>query len=125
MSDFDQKLQELLGAEERDLLDSNFEEEGYYTEVMSSFRGKGRWIRIGCWFGVFVCCSVLFYAAWMFFQVQSTKDQIMCAAIAIMMNSAQISLKLWLHQRMNRRAVLIEIQRLRVELAARESVCDG
>ena len=120
MSDFDDKLHHLLSAEDDAFITENLEQTGYHQEVLASFRGKGRGLRIGVWIGIMVACMILFFSGWKFFQADTTRDQIMFAALAVMANSGQIALKHWFNQRLNRRAIMIEIKRLRLEIAHAE-----
>jgi len=117
MSDFDEKLKGLLSAEDEALLSDELEQPGYHAEMLASFKGPGSALRIGVWVGVAVACAILFFSIWQFFHVDTTRDQIMYASLAIMTNSAQIAFKNWFNQRLNRRAVLMEIRRLRVDIA--------
>jgi len=116
MNDFDDKLHALLSAEDKAFITSNLDETGYHKEVLNSFKGEGSALPIGVWIGIFIFCAILFFGIWQFFQAETIRDQIMYASLTIMANSAQISLKLWFNQRLNRRAVIMEIRKLRLAL---------
>jgi len=117
MSDFDKKLQNLLSEEDKAFISDRLEETGYYEEIFASFRGRGSGLRIAVWVAVLVASALIFYSIWMFFHVDSIRAQIMYASLAIMANSAQIAFQHWLNQRLNRKAIMMEIHRLRMELA--------
>ncbi len=117
MSDFDERLRSLLREEDEALLSDELEQLGYHAEMLASFKGPGSALRIGVWVGVAVACVILFYSIWQFFHVETTREQIMYAGLAIMANSGQIAFKNWFNQRLNRRAILMEIRRLRLDIA--------
>lgn len=117
MSEFDKKLQNLLSEEDEAFIADEIEGAGYHQEMFASFRGKGSGLRIGVWVAITIACVLIFYSIWQFFQADTVRDQIMYASLAVMANSAQIAFKHWFNQRLNRKAIMMEIRRLRVELA--------
>ena len=117
MSDFDDKMHRLLSEDDKAFISDHFTETGYYKEVLESFRGAGGGLHIAVWGAVLVTSALLLYSVWQFFHVETVRDQIMFAALAVMSNTAQIAFKNWANQRINRRAIMIEIQRLRMDIA--------
>ena len=111
MSNFDEDLKKLLS--EQDAID----ETGYYQSVIKSFKGQSRFVSILSWIGITVICILLFYFIWKFFHAETTRDQILFAALVIMMNSAQIALKLWYNMQLNRRTITRDIKLLQLTLA--------
>lgn len=116
MSNFDHKLRELLNDDE---LKSSFPnaEENYYREVMASFRGDGSELRILTLVGILVFSGGLIFCLIKLWFATSIEQQILFGVFAIMLNSAQIGLKLWLNMRLNRRAVIREVRNLQLQLA--------
>ena len=117
MSDFDERLRTALSAEDEKYLEDHLQEENYYLEVFSSLRGAGATMNILAWIGTLLAAGLLIFFLIQAFQAETTREQILFAALAVMLNSAQIALKLWTNMRLNRRALLLEIRKLRLELA--------
>ena len=117
MSKFDTALKDLLSAEDEAFIEDHIEETGFYAEVLGSLKGKGSAMHIFTWAGIMVFGAGLIFCFWKFFQVDTTRDQIMFAMLAVLLNSAQIALKLWFNMRLNRRAILREISRLHLAVA--------
>jgi len=85
--------------------------------MFDSFKGKGRWLYMMTWVGIFIFCGILFYAMWKFFQAETVRDQIMYATLTMLANMAQIALKLWYNMRLNRRDILRELRKTRLAIA--------
>lgn len=117
MSDFDDRLKTALSAEDEKYVADHLDEKGYYAEVLSSLKGPGSAMNILAWVGIFIFSGILIYCLAMAFQAETTRAQILYVAIAIMANSAQIAVKLWANMRLNRRAMMVELRKLRLELA--------
>lgn len=117
MSEFDKKLEQLLSEEDEQFIAETLEETGFYSEVFGSLKGPGSGLHIATWGGIFIFSGVLFFCIWKFFQVDTIRDQIMFASLAVMANSAQIALKLWFNMRLNRRAIIREVKRLQLAMA--------
>lgn len=114
MSDFDKRLMELLSEEDEAYIADAVAEQGYYTSVFKSLKGQGSGMRILSWVGIFIFSGLLLLAIWQFFQAVSVRDQILFASLAVMLNSAQIALKLWFNMQLNRRAITQELRRLQL-----------
>ena len=117
MTDFDEKMRDLLAEHDAQTLDV-YEEDGFYREVWSSFRGPGRELRIWTWVASLIAGAALIYCVIGLVQAESISDKLTFAAFAIMLNSAQIALKLWFNMRLNRRAVIGELRSLRLQMLA-------
>ena len=117
MSDFDDRLKTALSAEDEKYVSDHLDEKGYYAEVLSSLKGPGSAMNILAWVGIFIFSGILIYCVVMAFQAETTRAQILYVAFAIMANSAQIAMKLWANMRLNRRAVMVELRKLRLEIA--------
>ncbi len=117
MNNFDDQLKGLLSKEDEIFIDKSLNEQSYYKEAFDSLSGPGKGMNIMAWAGIFVFAGVLLYAIYAFFQADTVKDQIMWAALAVIANSAQIAMKLWFHNHLNRFAIIREIKRLQLEVA--------
>jgi len=111
MSKFDEDLKALLSKEDDAFMADIMDETGYYKTVFNSFKGQGSRLRIWAWVGIFVFASCLIFCVWKFIQAETVKEQIHFATFAILLNSAQIALKLWFNMQLNRRTISREIQR--------------
>ena len=114
MQDFDTALKELLSEEDEAFITDAMDEAGFYKTVFQSFKGPGRSITLRAWVGIMIFCGFLFFFIWKFFQAQTIKDQIMFAALVVMLNTAQCTLKLWYNMHLNRRTITREIKLLQL-----------
>jgi hypothetical protein len=117
MTDFDDRLQTALSAEDEKFVADHLDEKGYYAEVLSSLRGPGGAMNILAWVGIFIFSAILIGCLIGAFQAETSRAQILFVAFAVMANSGQIAIKLWANMRLNRRAVMVELAKLRLELA--------
>ncbi len=115
--DFNASLRQALSAEDEAFLQESLSEKNYYREVLSNLKGQGSVMNILAWGGVFAFSAGLIFSLWQLFIVDTVREQIIYATFAVLCNMAQIALKLWFNMRMNRRAVMMEIQRLRLQIA--------
>jgi len=81
MSDFDQDLKQLLSEEDEAFIMDPIDETGFYTSVLQSFKGPGSGMTMMAWVGIMIFCFILFFCIWKFFQAETTRDQIMFAAM--------------------------------------------
>ncbi|MFK8053623.1 MAG: DUF6768 family protein [Woeseiaceae bacterium] len=109
MEPIDQELRNLLSNREDDLLPPMYEE-AYYSEVISSLQGDGAALTRLTWVGIFLFGGLLIYCVYRFVIADTVNDQVFFGCFAIMLNSAQIALKLWYNMRLNRRAIINEIR---------------
>jgi hypothetical protein len=114
MSDFDKRLTQLLSEEDEAFIADAVDEQGYYSSVLKSFKGQGSAMSILTWVGIIIFGSLLIFSIWKFFQADTVLDQILFSASAIMLNSAQIALKLWFNMQLNRRTITQELRRLQL-----------
>jgi len=117
MTDFDAKLAQLLSEEDEAFITDSIDEAGYFRSVLGSFSGQGSGLRIFTWVAIMVWGAGLIFCLWKFFQVDTTREQILFATLAIMLNSAQIALKLWFNMQLNRRAITHDIKWLQLTVA--------
>ncbi|MGB5346354.1 MAG: DUF6768 family protein [Woeseia sp.] len=116
MSNFDHKLRELLSDNES-VSAFPAAEENYYREVMASFRGEGSELGVLTWVGILIFSAGLIYCVIRMLLATSVEEQVLFGVFAVMLNSAQIALKLWFNMRLNRRAIIREIRNLQLQLA--------
>lgn len=117
MTDFDKTLKELLSEEDEVFLTENLKEKDFYSEVWGSLKGPGKVLYISTWIGILVFSAGLIFCVWKLFQVQTTREMILFGSFAIMLNSAQIALKLWFNMRINRQAIVTDIKRLQLAVS--------
>lgn len=119
MNDFDAELKAILSEADASFDGDTIDETGYYTTVLGSLRGQGSGMRIMAWGGIFIFGSVLIISIWQMFVADTLRMQIIWGVFAILTNSAQIALKIWLNMQLNRRALSQEIRRLQLVVASR------
>lgn len=117
MNDFDNQLRAALSDEDQAFIEDSLNETGFYKEVFASLKGPGSGMNILAWAGIFLTSGLLIFCLISAFHAETVRAQILFATLAIMGNSAQIAFKLWFNMRMNRRAIQIDIQKLRLALA--------
>jgi hypothetical protein len=111
MSKFDHDLKAILSEEDDAFIADIMDETGYYKTVFKSFRGHGSAMTIWTWCGILIAGGFLIFCVWKFIHADTVKEQIHFATFAILLNSAQIALKLWFNMQLNRRTISREIQR--------------
>ena len=117
MTDFDKDLNELLSAEDEAFITQHLGEEHFYSEVLGTLRGQGKGFYIMTWAGILTFGAALIFCIYKLFYASTTRELILFATFAILLNSAQIALKLWFNMRMNRRAMITEMKRLQLAVA--------
>jgi len=116
VNNFNEDIQTTLSKEDQEFIQENLKENGYFREVFDNLKGPGATLNKMAWLGVIVASGLLIFFLFQAFQTGSIREQILYASLAIMLNSAQIALKMWINMRMNRRALLIEIQKLKLAI---------
>ena len=118
MKKIDEQLQDLLST--RDDVEVPVIEPNFYAEVWGSLRGENGLFFLFTWAGILLAAGGLIFCIVQMLRSTSLEQTLVFAAFAIMLNSAQIALKLWFNMRLNRLAVLKEIRQLRLQLALNE-----
>lgn len=119
MSEFDTRLKSLLSEEDERFIGDAVDETGYYKYAWSSFRGQGSGMRIMAWGGILIFGALTILCVYLLLTAETTRLQIIFGAFAIMLNSAQIALKLWFNMQLNRIALSHELRRLQLVVANR------
>jgi len=119
MTDFDDKLKALLSEEDAAYVTDTIDETGYYKYAWNSFRGQGSGMRVTAWVGILLTAGLAILFIYLMFTAETTRLQIIYAALAVMLNSAQIALKLWFNMQLNRVALSKEIRRLQLAVMAK------
>lgn len=122
MSDFDERLRAILSEGDKAAIEDSLSEKNVILETLGALKGPESGFNIMTWIAVMICCALLFFCIYQFFQVESTKMQIFYAAGAVLTNSAQIAFKLWFHMRLNRRELLREIRRLQLAIVHKDAI---
>ncbi len=115
MSEFERELKQQLIDQDQVVLEK-IDEKNYYKEVLQSLRGPDRAMNILAWVGILLASALLIYFLICAFQADTTREQVLFAALAVMLNSGQIGMKLWVNMRLNRRVVLRSLKRVRLDL---------
>ena len=109
-----------MSEEDEAFIGDAIDETGYYKYAWSSFQGQGSGMRITAWVGIILFGSLTIVCLYLLImQADTTRMQIIYAALAVMANSAQIALKLWFNMQVNRVALSHELRRLQLVVAAR------
>lgn len=119
MTDFDRAMKDILSESDTEFIGDTIDETGFYQSVWGSFRGKGGGMSKLAWGGIIVAGGLTILFVCLMFMADNIRDQISYAALAIMLNSAQIALKLWFNMQMNRRALSHEIRKLQLAVMSK------
>lgn len=119
MTNFDTELKALLSEEDEAFIGDAVDETGYYKYAWGSFRGQGAGMRIMAWAGILLWGGLTIWCLYMMFTADTLRAQINYGVLAVMLNSAQIALKLWFNMQLNRIALSRELRRLQLVVASR------
>lgn len=120
MTDFDNRLTQLLSEEDEAFIGDTIDEAGYYQYAWNSFRGPGSGMRKLAWGAIMLFGGLTIFFVWQMLTEDTTRLLIIYAALAIMCNSAQIAMKLWFNMQLNRGALSRELRRLQLVVASRD-----
>ncbi|WP_371397627.1 DUF6768 family protein [Fretibacter rubidus] len=115
--DFDVALGDMLAEDDLDYIDGQLDTTNYFKEAFGSLGGPGKALYRLTWGGIMIFSAGLIFCIWKMFGADNLRDQILFATFAVMLNSAQIALKLWYNMRLNRQAMMREIKRLHLAVA--------
>ena len=85
----------------------------------AAFADSGSGMRIMAWGGILVFAGLTILCLYLLLNAETTRLQIIYAALAVMLNSAQIALKLWFNMQLNRIALSHELRRLQLVVASK------
>jgi hypothetical protein len=116
MSDFDKKIQEALDEETAELL-AELEEQGLFGQLGGLFKGKLAWFSV-----VLIVVGILLtiggvYAAWKFITGDEIQSMLRWGALAWILFSSQMMIKLWSWMRMETNRSIRETKRLELQIA--------
>ena len=118
MSNFDDKLKKALNDDSRELDKLVAQSQpGLIQMTLSVFRGQGMALNIMAYIIGIVFFVLMIIFAVQFFNVDTTRDQILYATLFMFCNGAVMAMKLWFWMVMNRNAVTREIKRLELQVA--------
>lgn len=116
MNDIDNKIQEALDAEDRDLLDQ-FGEQGLIAQSLSVFQGRQGWIAgIALFAGAILFAGAL-YSGWRFFTAPAALESAQWAAVAWFLMTMVAFMKVWFWMRMESNRVIREVKRVELQVA--------
>ncbi len=116
MDDLDRKIEEVLSAEDRALL-NQFGEQGLFAQLFGVYDGKLGLIAIFATLMTFVLFLGAVYCGWKFFAATAALDASRWGAGAIMLMVMVGFLKIWFWMRMESNRVLREVKRLELQIA--------
>lgn len=116
MNDLDQKIQEALDTEDRDLFDQ-FGEQGLFGQFFGVYDGKMGGLAILATVITFALLIGAVYCAVKFFSVSSAVEAARWGAGAVMLMVMVGFLKIWFWMRMEANRVLREVKRVELQIA--------
>lgn len=93
-------------------------EPSIFAMTGSVLRGRQWWVNIPAFLFTLVFFAAAIFTAVKFFQVETVRDQIMCATGFMMFMMMVMALKLWFWMVMNRNAVTREVKRVELQIAS-------
>ena len=115
MSKLDQRIEEMLEAEDRALM-QQLGEQGVFGQVSGLFQGKMGWISVITILVGFVAAIIGFYAGWQFILAEQTISMIRWGALAWASFFSLGLIKMWSWMRMETNRTLREIKRLELQV---------
>ncbi len=115
MSKLDQRIEEMLEAEDRALMEQ-LGEQGLLGQFGGLFQGKMAWITIVTLIAGTVLTIIGIYAAWKFATVGDTNTMLRWGGLAWIGLTSQMMIKLWSWMRMETNRNLREIKRLELQV---------
>jgi hypothetical protein len=121
MQDIDQRLDEALRAEERDLLRRIDEEPGYIDQALSIFSGRTGWVSVV----MMAAQAALFvaggWAAWRFLQAEEVLSALRWGLPSAVLLLMSLIIKIGLAPTLQANRVLRELRRLELQMVRREA----
>lgn len=116
MKDFDQKIQQALEVDEKEII-AQFEQEPAIHEMLAEmYRGKNRWLSILVSFLIFIFFIFSIYCAIQFFQGSSNQEWIGWATGFLFSQLVISMLKIWYMMEMQRHSIAREVKRLELQI---------
>jgi len=116
MDDLDKKIQEMLNAEERNVMDA-FEQHGLFGQFTSIFQGGQAWFMMMIFVIGMIMASVGLYAAIKFATVADIASMIRWGGLAWLGLFSISIIKVWGWMRIETNRTLREIKRLELQVA--------
>lgn len=118
MTDFDDKIRGALSADDKEFLASLDQDRGMFRQMGDVMHGPlGGWAKL-IFAMLFIVGAAFLYSLWQLFHVEGERETIMWATAVLGLLVIQGFAKEWFFSRMNMQAVLREVKRLQVLVAA-------
>lgn len=117
MRDVDMLIDEALDAEERDLLRSIGEEQGFITQVFGIFRGRMGWVSMVMMSAQGVIFVAGAWAAWRFFEAGDTLTALRWGLPAAVLLITSTMIKTALFPTIHANRLMRELKRIELQIA--------
>lgn len=117
MRDVNILIDEVLDAEERDLLRSIGEEQGSITQILGVFRGRIGWVSVAMMGGQAVMFVGGIWAAWRFFEAGDTLTALRWGLPAAVLLIASTMIKMALFPTIHSNRLMRELKRIELQIA--------
>jgi len=114
MTDFDEKMKNLLSEADAEFIGDTIDETGFYKSSWESLSGVGSGMRKLAWGAIMIFGTLTIVSVWQMFVADNLRRQLLWMTFAILGNSAQIAMKIWFNMQLNRRALSHEIRKLQL-----------
>lgn len=118
MTHIDDAVRSALSAEDAKLYDALGRSRNPVQAALATLSGEQRIFAIGGWMLGFALFAVAIYAGFRFAEADTTREMTGWAAVAVVAFLALGFLKLWFFMEVQKDAVLRELKRVELELAA-------
>ncbi len=116
MTNLDNAIRQALSAEDAEFL-ARFEQEGKFSEALSTFRGQSGALNVFGAILAFALFGGFLYCAWSAFAAAGVRETVLWSAGALLAMLGVAMLKMYFWMEMNRNATLREVKRLELQVA--------
>jgi hypothetical protein len=116
--DIDELIKQALTEEESEHLKLLHKEQNVFEELLASFEGTRKWLSVYVTVVIFVVFGLSIYSLVQFLSVEGTREMILWGAATGGSLLIVTMLKVWYWMQMDRNAIIREIKRLELQIAA-------
>ena len=114
----DELIKQALTEEESEHLEKLSKEQNVFEELLSSFQGSRKWLSVYVTVVIFVFFGISIYSLVQFLSVESTREMLLWGAAMGGSLLIVTMLKVWYWMQMDRNAIIRELKRLELQIAA-------
>lgn len=117
MTDFEDRFQARLSQDDEAFLRDLEAGQGFFTQLLGTFRGPLGWVSIMAMIFALVCVGLAIWFGWEAFHAPTDREVILWCTGAVLAFIGNGLLRIWLLNRMSHLVVLREIKKVELQLA--------